>query len=248
MNYLKIYESIIQKAKFENRIKLKKHQHGYVYYEKHHIIPKCMNGTNNINNLVLLTAREHYVCHKLLIYIYPNNRGLILAIKRFIHSKKLQLYKISSRDYETMKKSLKDNPPKSHYQSWLEKFGKEEADKRHKEEKEKIKKTMTGVKYSEERRKKSAKGHVGIKQSEETKLKRNKSLKGKNTGPRSKEIKNKISNACKGKNVGKDNPRFGKSNYDIWVEKFGEEIAIQKHENWINNEKAYYYNKKNNHG
>lgn len=36
------------------------------YYERHHIIPKSMGGTNAKNNLVTLTAREHYVCHLLL--------------------------------------------------------------------------------------------------------------------------------------------------------------------------------------
>ena len=36
------------------------------YYEKHHIIPRCLNGSNDKDNLVLLTAREHYLCHWLL--------------------------------------------------------------------------------------------------------------------------------------------------------------------------------------
>ena len=83
MNYQKIYSSIIENAKKENRIKLRKNQSSYIYYEKHHIIPKCLNGTDEKNNLVLLTAREHYVCHKLLTRIYPNTRGLWLALKRF---------------------------------------------------------------------------------------------------------------------------------------------------------------------
>ena len=51
MDYKKIHDKIIERAK--NR-KLE----GYV--EKHHIIPKCMNGTNEPNNLVDLTAREHF--------------------------------------------------------------------------------------------------------------------------------------------------------------------------------------------
>lgn len=36
------------------------------YYEKHHIIPKWMGGSDKKENLVLLTAREHYLCHYLL--------------------------------------------------------------------------------------------------------------------------------------------------------------------------------------
>lgn len=36
------------------------------YVEKHHIIPKCLGGTNSKLNLVKLTAREHFICHVLL--------------------------------------------------------------------------------------------------------------------------------------------------------------------------------------
>ena len=36
------------------------------YTEKHHIIPRCLGGTNSHDNLVTLTAREHFVCHLLL--------------------------------------------------------------------------------------------------------------------------------------------------------------------------------------
>lgn len=36
------------------------------YAERHHIIPKCLGGSNKKNNLVSLTAREHFICHLLL--------------------------------------------------------------------------------------------------------------------------------------------------------------------------------------
>ena len=58
--YTNWYYSIIKRAKSENR-----ERHGR-YYELHHIIPKCMNGSNGNHNLVLLTLREHFVCHLLL--------------------------------------------------------------------------------------------------------------------------------------------------------------------------------------
>ena len=66
MDHQKIYENIILIAKSKNRQKLNKNDIDYVYYENHHIIPKCLNGNDDENNLVLLTAKEHYVCHKLL--------------------------------------------------------------------------------------------------------------------------------------------------------------------------------------
>lgn len=36
------------------------------YVEKHHIIPKSLGGSNNADNLVCLTAKEHFICHLLL--------------------------------------------------------------------------------------------------------------------------------------------------------------------------------------
>ena len=74
MNYQKIYNDIIERSRLENR----KKGHN-VYYEQHHVIPVCMNGTNEKTNLVLLTAREHFIAHWLLIRIYPANRKLAHA-------------------------------------------------------------------------------------------------------------------------------------------------------------------------
>jgi hypothetical protein len=39
------------------------------YYESHHIIPKSLGGDNSKDNLVLLTPREHFICHWLLKYM-----------------------------------------------------------------------------------------------------------------------------------------------------------------------------------
>jgi hypothetical protein len=70
MNYQKIYDIIIDRSK--NRI-----LEGYV--EKHHIIPECLGGTDDPSNLVVLTAREHYIVHQLLVKMYPDNHKLIYA-------------------------------------------------------------------------------------------------------------------------------------------------------------------------
>jgi hypothetical protein len=105
MNHKKVYDFIIQKAKNENRKKLSKNDINYIYYERHHIIPKCLGGTNTEENLVLLSGREHYVCHKLLTYIYSNNRGIILAFIRMLYSKNFEKI-FSSKDYEFAKEML----------------------------------------------------------------------------------------------------------------------------------------------
>jgi hypothetical protein len=107
MNYKKIYDDLISKARSENRIK-----GGNIYYEAHHIIPKCLDGEGNVNqwkkhpNIILLTAKEHFVSHKLLCEIYPDNYKLVYALyamiglKSNLHNRN---YKISSREYERLR-------------------------------------------------------------------------------------------------------------------------------------------------
>jgi hypothetical protein len=97
MNYQKIHDQIINRVKLENRKKGTS-----VYYERHHIIPKCIGGTNDKENLVLLTAREHFIIHKLLCEIYPDNNKLFLAYRMMAIMKStdhIREYKISSREF-----------------------------------------------------------------------------------------------------------------------------------------------------
>lgn len=52
---------------------------GDEYHERHHIIPKCMGGTNNEDNLIDLFAREHFETHRLLALENPKEYGLQYA-------------------------------------------------------------------------------------------------------------------------------------------------------------------------
>ena len=70
MNYQQIYNTIIERG--QNRTLLE-------YTEEHHIVPRCLGGTDDRQNLVMLTPEEHYVCHQLLVKIYPNNIKLVNA-------------------------------------------------------------------------------------------------------------------------------------------------------------------------
>lgn len=114
MNYSKIYNQLIEKAILENRVKLKKTHIDYIYYERHHILPKSLNGSNDINNLVLLTAKEHYVAHKLLVEIYPGQK-MSLAFHKMTYSKNGNHIK-SNKDYEYARKlnSLAKSGPNHH--------------------------------------------------------------------------------------------------------------------------------------
>jgi hypothetical protein len=50
--------------------------------EDHHIIPRCMGGTDDIVNIAILTPEEHFLAHQLLVKIYPDNRKLIYALSK----------------------------------------------------------------------------------------------------------------------------------------------------------------------
>lgn len=97
--YTRIYFSIVEKA---NSRTLPED----VYSETHHIVPRALGGTNASDNLVTLTAREHYICHLLLPKMLEkeNKYKMLCAILRMAHSNQKDRVKISSRVYERTKK------------------------------------------------------------------------------------------------------------------------------------------------
>lgn len=97
MDYQNIYNQIIERGKF--RVSEER-----VYYEIHHIVPKCMGGGEEEENKVKLEAREHFLCHWLLCRIYPDNTKLIQAFWLMACIKREQYkYFISSKMYEEAK-------------------------------------------------------------------------------------------------------------------------------------------------
>lgn len=60
------------------------------YSESHHVIPKSLGGSNVKSNLVRLTAREHFVAHKLLVRMTTGDskRRMIFALNRTTSSTK----------------------------------------------------------------------------------------------------------------------------------------------------------------
>ena len=77
-------------------------------YENHHILPKSLGGTNDKNNLVLLTLKEHFICHWLLVKIYPKGskeRGKMLCAFWRMQGNPSNKYKryINARAYEKLR-------------------------------------------------------------------------------------------------------------------------------------------------
>ena len=111
MDYRQIYNKIINRAKKEFslglRIKKKKGDPDYVYYEGHHIIPKCVGGEGSSknwyhDNIVPLTPKEHFLAHKLLLELYPNHTGVIQSFCYLCRLNK----KTSSRVYQKLRSVL----------------------------------------------------------------------------------------------------------------------------------------------
>ncbi len=95
MNYKKIYESLIERGR--NR-----KQEGYI--ERHHILPRCLGGKDNKENLVDLTAREHFIAHLLLTRIYPHERGVFYAVNMM--TLKFTEHRARNRLYGSLREKL----------------------------------------------------------------------------------------------------------------------------------------------
>lgn len=99
MDYLKIYNRLVQSRKFRG---LDKKALDF-YTEKHHIVPRAVGGNNAKANLVLLSAREHLLAHRLLWKIDKSNKFYQRAYFMMAQSGQ---YELSSREYARAKERL----------------------------------------------------------------------------------------------------------------------------------------------
>lgn len=173
--YSRIYFLIIERAKFRILDS---------YTESHHIIPKSLGGSNSKDNLVNLTAREHFICHRLLTKMttgIAKQKMTFAAWSLTMRNQYKEKIKISSRTYEYLKaeraKVLTGKPLSEEHRQKLIKanLGKPCSN----EKREKIRKSNTGKIQSEETKKKRALARTGLRHSEETKQKMSVSALGK---------------------------------------------------------------------
>lgn len=116
------------------------------YTEIHHIVPRCMGGTDDEENLVLLTAREHIIAHMLLVRIYPEHLGIIRSTSAI-------LLKNKGRKEGKLFSSRLVAEVRENYAKHKDEFSKEQL----------------GKEVSEEIRKKQSESHIGNRLSERTK-------------------------------------------------------------------------------
>lgn len=195
MNYEKIYNQIVIKA--QNRVLDK-----IIYTERHHIIPKCLGGVNSKENRIIVTAKEHYLLHYLLVKIYPDHVGLIHAFWMMCNGSRKQRPNTNSRMYATarelftkMRKGVSSvMKGKTHTQETKDKISKSKQGHDF----------WTGKKHTEESKLKMAIAATGRKLSDETVKKFSEIKKGLKY---SDEHKANISKA----KIGDKNPMFGKT-------------------------------------
>ena len=92
--YTRVYNQIVSRARTERDLHFK---------EVHHVIPRALGGTDNSDNLVRLTPREHYIVHALLPKMVTNPRHIhkMYAAFNMMHVNKRKRY--TSRLYEYYK-------------------------------------------------------------------------------------------------------------------------------------------------
>ena len=84
------------------------------YTERHHIIPKSMGGTNHSDNLVALTAREHFVCHWLLtkMTIGQDRTKMLRAFNAFKMASRKNPRKLTARQYSIARNTVVPYSPR----------------------------------------------------------------------------------------------------------------------------------------
>lgn len=118
MNYIKIYNSIIQKRTIIPFIG---------YSEKHHIIPRSLGGTDDKNNIVNLSAKEHFICHLLLTKIHssgPAHFKMIRAFMMMFVSNNLHQRYYTSRSYAKLKEEYSEIVSKAQTGTGNSQYGK----------------------------------------------------------------------------------------------------------------------------
>lgn len=98
MNYREIYDRIIS---------YRRNVVPEGYKENHHILPRSLGGSDDKDNLVYLTAKEHFICHLLLTRMYEYNTIEYYKMIHAFHMMQLssigQKRYITSRSYEYLK-------------------------------------------------------------------------------------------------------------------------------------------------
>jgi len=182
MNYLDIYNNLMSKCAALRSARVDERITGG-YFENHHIIPRCMGGSDDVSNLVYLTPEEHFLAHQLLIKIYPGVYGLYLSIQIMIGSGK---YASNNKSYGRIKRSIQKNKKILGMPA---------------ETRQKISESRKGIVFTDEQKRKISESRLGKSWEQLMGSERAAELRIERSAPRgpmSEETKTSISNSKKG--------------------------------------------------
>ena len=197
--YKQWYANITERAK---------NRHLDSYTESHHIVPRSLGGGDEADNLVNLTAREHFVCHWLLVKMTTGKEHhQMLNALRMMRAEKQgqQRYntKITARVYESIKQEYAELQSKQFTGTGNGMFGKHHTQ----ETKDKIRQKNLGKKLTPEQIEKLKKATTGKKKP-----------------PITEEHRTKLSVAKQGEN----NNMWGKTQSEETRKKIGDKIRGRK--------------------
>jgi len=111
MNYERIYKQLCKRSLTRKWQKFT--------YERHHITPKSMGGTDAKSNLAILTPREHALAHLLLVKFLTGEHKakMVYALKTMIGYRNAGRQQLSSRQYDTLRKAYQTQSQCPEYKS-----------------------------------------------------------------------------------------------------------------------------------
>ena len=181
--YTKCYFQLIEKARGESRSKS-----DGIYYESHHIVPRCLGG----NEVILLTAKEHYICHLLLTKMCVDGEHKLKMFHAFFYMKSVseshERY-IPSREFALLKEE---------FAKLLSKVKKGVPLNLSEEGRKRLIERAKSQRHTEESKDKIRKTHQGKSKSDEHRKKLSLAKEGKPMGPFSEDHKQKIGDAQRG--------------------------------------------------
>jgi hypothetical protein len=131
--YSKCYYNIISNALQENRKKIPRSNKDFIYYESHHIIPKSINPEFKLSgwNKVLLTPKEHFICHLLLTKMLsgPYRNKMVYALWTMTNQSNKKQSRFHSNLYSVYKLKMQEALSSDRKNKTFEElYGKEKSD------------------------------------------------------------------------------------------------------------------------
>lgn len=122
MNYKNIYDSFIKDRK-------KKQTKIDGYYENHHILPRSLGGDDSFENIIKLTASDHFFAHLLLSKIYGGGMSVAIFLMSVDNSASARGYKAKRWAYDYAKKAMSKAQSERYMNDGNPFYGKKHSDK-----------------------------------------------------------------------------------------------------------------------